>query len=268
MRMLNPVVLFLIDSLRPDALKQADTPHLDRMIAKGAHTFSAQTVVPSMTLTCHTSLFFSVAPEVHGVTTNTWRPPRHPAPGLFEVIFQAGLNSVTFFNWEELRDLHSPGSVQASFYLKDDKTPKNNSDRKLAALAVDYFTTHRFDFAFVYFHQTDAAGHRDGWMSAPYISAIANADRCIGKILKVLPEEAVVMLTADHGGKNHSHGGDSPEEITIPFVIQGPGIPQGYRINRPVRITDIAPTIASLLEIGMPAEWTGTAMTFEPSPAF
>ena len=262
MRRSNPVVLFLIDSLRPDGLKQADTPHLDRMISEGAHTFSAQTVVPSMTLPCHTSLFFSVEPNVHGVTTNTWQPLNHPVPGLFEVIFEAGLNSSAFFNWEELRDLHQPGSVQAAFYLKDDKTPENNSDRELTVLAVDYFTKHRVDFAFVYFHQTDAAGHRDGWMSEPYLRAIANADRCIGKILKVLPEEVVVILTADHGGKDRSHGADSPEETTIPFIINGPGIPKGYRINRTVRITDIAPTIASFLGIEAPTGWIGKAMTF------
>jgi predicted AlkP superfamily pyrophosphatase or phosphodiesterase len=262
MRRSNPVVLFLIDSLRPDALKQADTPHIDRLMAEGAYTFSAQTVVPSLTLACHTSLFFSVKPDVHGVTTNTWQPPNHPVPGLFEVIFQAGLRSAVFFNWEELRDLHPPGSLSAAFYLKDDKTPENKSDQGLAALAVDYFTMHRVDFAFVYFHQTDAAGHREGWMSGPYLSAVTNADRCIGEILKVLPEETVVILTADHGGKDRSHGSDSPEEVTIPFVIKGPGIPKGYRINQTVRITDIAPTIASFLGVEMPAEWIGKAMTF------
>ena len=258
----NSVVLFLIDSLRPDGLKQADTPHLDRMISDGAHTFSAQTVVPSKTLTCHTSLFFSVEPDVHGVTTNTWQPLNHPISGLFEVIFEAGLNSITFFNWEQLRDLHQPGSVQAAFYLKDDKSPENDSDQGLAALAVDHFTKHRVDFAFIFFHQTDAAGHRDGWMSEPYLRAIANADRCIGKILKVLPEETVVMITADHGGLDHSHGADSPEETTIPFIVKGPGIPSGYRIERPVRITDIAPTITSFLAVETPSEWIGKAVTF------
>lgn len=258
----NPVVLFLIDSLRPDGLKQADTPHVDRMISDGAHTFSALTVVPSKTLPSHTSLFFSVEPDVHGVTTNTWQRLNHSISGLFEVVFEAGRNSAAFFNWEQLRDLHQPGSVQAAFYLKDDKTLENNSDQELAALAVDYFTKHRVDFAFVFFHQTDAAGHRDGWMSEPYLKAIVNADRCIGKIMEVLSEETVLMLTSDHGGKGYTHGADSPEETTIPFILKGPGIPKGYRINQTVRITDIAPTIASFLGIEAPTEWIGNAMTF------
>ncbi|RJQ55652.1 MAG: hypothetical protein C4530_15610 [Desulfobacteraceae bacterium] len=71
-------MLFLVDSMRPDGLLQADTPCMDRMIAEGAHTFCAKTVVPSMTLPCHTSLFFGVDPEVHGITTNTWEGTKKP----------------------------------------------------------------------------------------------------------------------------------------------------------------------------------------------
>lgn len=258
----NPVVLFLVDGLRSDGLDQAETPHMDNLIREGAHTFSARTVVPSMTLPCLTSLIYSMDPNAHGVTTNVWQPPKHSVPGLYEVIFRAGLKSAVFINWEQLRDLHQPGSLEALFYINDDGTPENDSDEELAELAVDYFIKHRVDFAFVYFHQTDAAGHREGWMSAPYLSTIAKVDRCIGKILDVIPTEMVVIVTSDHGGKDSSHGMDSPEETNIPLIIRGPGIPGGYQIKPLIRITDIAPTIISLLGIESPIDWTGKALTF------
>ena len=262
MKRFNPVVLFLIDSLRPDGLKQADTPHLDRMISEGGYTFSGQTVVPSKTLPCHVSLFFGVEPNVHGIASNTWQPLRYPVPGLFDVIFQAELHSAAFYNWENLRDLSQPGSLTASFFLKDDKTPENDSDRGLADLAVNYLTAADPHFAFVYFHQTDAAGHRDGYMSEPYLKAIANADHCIGKIIDVLSEDTVLIVTADHGGNDHTHGSDSHEETTIPFIMKGPGIPKNHTINRQVNITDIAPTITHYLGLKSPGEWNGKAVTF------
>ena len=140
--------------------------------------------------------------------------------------------------------------------------PENDSDQGLAELATNYLKSKDVNFAFVFLHQTDAADHRDGWMSEPYLKAIVNADRCIGTIMEVLSEETILMLTADHGGKGYTHGADSPEETTIPFIIKGPGIPKGYRINETVRITDIAPTIASFLGIEAPTGWIGKAMTF------
>jgi predicted AlkP superfamily pyrophosphatase or phosphodiesterase len=259
---IRSVVLFLVDSMRPDGLLQADTPCMDRLIAEGAHTFCAKTVFPTMTLPCHASLFFGVDPEVHGITTNTWVGTKKPIPGLFEILFRAGRQSAAFFNWEELRDLHPPGSLKASFYLKDDKTPGNQSDLALAVLATDFFRKNRIDFSFNYFHQTDAAGHREGYMSEPYLKAIANADRCIGKIVDACTQDTVFIVMADHGGIGRSHGTDLPEDTTIPFIMKGPGIPRGYRIERPVKITDVAPTVAKILEVAPPAEWIGEAIVF------
>jgi arylsulfatase A-like enzyme len=64
------------------------------------------------------------------------------------------------------------------------------------------------------------------------------------------------------GGNGYTHGADSPEETTIPFILKGSGIPKGFRINQTVQITDIAPTIASFLGIEAPTEWIGKAITF------
>jgi hypothetical protein len=86
----NHVVLFVVDGLRPDGLQEADTPHIDGLIAGGAATWQAQSVTPSITLPCHASLFLAVPPARHGVVTNVWMPPQPPVPGLIEVVHQAG----------------------------------------------------------------------------------------------------------------------------------------------------------------------------------
>ena len=79
----NPsVTLILVDGMRPDGLAQAPTPTLDRLIANGAASMSARTIMPSITLPCISSLFLGVSPERHGITSNVYTPPARAVPGL------------------------------------------------------------------------------------------------------------------------------------------------------------------------------------------
>lgn len=79
---MKQVLYMSIDGLRPDALGVAQTPNFSRLMQRGADTLKAQSVMPSVTLPCHTSVFHSVPPERHGTTTNTYAPMvRHRADG-------------------------------------------------------------------------------------------------------------------------------------------------------------------------------------------
>ncbi len=173
------VVLFLVDGMRPDGLRAADTPFIDELTSRGVYTYRARSVFPTTTLPCHVSLFHSIPPEVHGVRNNTWQPLPAPVPGLTDVVAQSGLTAAAFYNWEELRDISRPGSLAASFYLKDVPDDGGQTDRDIAALAAAWLQAHDWSFAFVYLHNTDKNGHRSGWMSDAYLAAIGNADRCI-----------------------------------------------------------------------------------------
>ena len=74
------IMLILVDGMRPDALTNIATAQ--KIIAEGKSTMSATTVVPSITLPCHMSLFHSVDPARHGTTTNTYTPPAQPVKGI------------------------------------------------------------------------------------------------------------------------------------------------------------------------------------------
>src|SRR5512134_3325529 len=112
-----PLVVFvMIDGTRPDALMAANCPNLTSLQARGAFTFRAASVMPSVTLPCHMSIFHSVPPERHGVTTNDWRPMARPLPGLFDVAHAAGKRCACVYNWEQLRDLGRPGSLELSLF--------------------------------------------------------------------------------------------------------------------------------------------------------
>ena len=66
-------MLIIVDGCRPDALQRGATPNIDALAAAGAASMSAETVMPSLTLPAHYSLFTSQKPIGHNVLTNTGR---------------------------------------------------------------------------------------------------------------------------------------------------------------------------------------------------
>lgn len=255
---MTKVVLFLVDGMRPNGLMQAHTPVMDKLIHTGAYTLTARSVMPTVTLPCHMSIFHSVLPERHGVTTNTYTPQVRPVPGLFEVIHQAELKAAVFHSWDELRDIARPGSVHTLFYLKDSQDPDGPGDTALMDVTKTWFLTNDFDFAYVYLGFTDNVGHKYGWMSEQYLQAITHADECIGRVLESLPTDTAILVISDHGGHDQTHGTDSPEDMTIPVILHYKEIKGHLRDD--VSLLDIAPTIAKLLGLKVPKEWTGKAI--------
>jgi predicted AlkP superfamily pyrophosphatase or phosphodiesterase len=253
-----PVVFILIDGLRPDAIEPADCPRLKDLRDRGASTMAGSSVMPSMTLPCHTSIFHSVPPERHGITINTWTPMARPLPGLFDIAKAAGKRCAFFYNWEELRDLGRPGSLELSVF--HNTSYQHDGDQIVVESAAPALAAGNFDFAFVYLGTVDVAGHYYGWMSEGYIAQIGTVDRALGTLLDALPAETTVVLHSDHGGHERNHGTDLPEDMTIPWMAAGPGIRAGHSIAAPVSLLDTAPTIARLLGIAPHREWEGRAV--------
>lgn len=254
------VVVFLVDGMRPDGLRLAHTPFMDGVLEQGAYTFHARSVMPTTTLPCHASLFFSIPPDLHGIRDNVWQTLPKTIPGLFDVIYEQGLAAAAFYNWEPLRDLSRPGSLAASCFLKDVPDDGGQCDREVSAFALTWLQSHEWAFSFVYMHNTDKTGHRYGWMSDSYLAAINNADCCIEKVCRILPKDAVVIVTSDHGGHDNTHHSDQEEDMTVPLMMYGPGIPKGREIDGPVSIMDIAPTVVRFLGLEKPEGWMGKAI--------
>jgi predicted AlkP superfamily pyrophosphatase or phosphodiesterase len=248
------VILFSIDGMRPDGLLAAETPNMDRLMKDGATTLTAQTVMPCCTLPCHTSMHRGVDATRHGIWTNTFQPLVRPVPSVFDVANAHGLRCGFFYNWGQLRDLCDPESLVVSHYCRDSYRPEG--DDKVAEASARYIKSEKLDFAFVYLGYTDECGHKHGWMSPEYIAAISNADRCIGEVLEVAAN-ATVLVMSDHGGHERTHGTELPEDMTIPWILSGPGVRRGVAIQTPVVIYDTAPTLAYLLGLTLAREWDG-----------
>lgn len=254
------VVLFVVDGMRPDAMMQAQTPNMDRMMQQGRFTLEARTVMPSVTLPVHMSLFHSVKPERHNNLTNTYAPQVRPIPGLIDVIHAEEMMTAMFTNWEQLRDLSRPGALDASIMFAIGEAEIGESDRQLTDYALRWLSQHDFNFAFIYLGQTDEVGHHYGWMSDEYIEAIQHADTCIGQVMGTLGEKTHYLVTADHGGHDRMHGTPLKVDMTIPVLMCGPDIPSTGERAEKTSILDIAPTILQLLELKAPKKWRGESM--------
>jgi predicted AlkP superfamily pyrophosphatase or phosphodiesterase len=263
----SKIALILVDGMRPDGLLQANAPTLKRLMANGAYSLKAHSVLPGWTLPCITSLMLGVHPQTHGTLTNTFASNHWETPGLIDLLHAAGYQTASFFNWEQLRDLSRPGSLDLSICTNTSEShslPLGASDSTLVTLALLALRHQPADFIFLYLGCVDTAGHMHGWMSAEYIHAIENADRCIERFLAELLDDITVVITADHGGLGNSHGSDSEEEMTIPFILVTADLPKG-EILEPVSLLDIAPTLAACAGVPAPPQWEGKALLFKPT---
>jgi predicted AlkP superfamily pyrophosphatase or phosphodiesterase len=256
-------ILCSIDGLRPDALKAAETPTIRGLIENGAVSWTARTVMPSVTLPCHMSMLRGVEVSRHGVATNRYQPPSPPVPSLIDAAHAAGLRTGSFYNWEPLRDVADPGSLNVAYLWADCHSAEG--DRRVADAVVEHLGRIDLDLLFVYLGYPDEAGHHDGWMSEGYLAAVENADRCLGDVLTASAacgqgRPTTVLVTSDHGGHDHSHGSDRDEDMTVPWVLRGPGVRRGHVIQQPVRILDTCVTLARVLGIEPSPEWTGAVV--------
>jgi len=251
-----PAILLMIDGMRPDAIAAADCVNLLALQGRSAYTLNARSVMPTVTLACHMSIFHSVPPTRHGITDNIYIPMARPVTGLVEALSQAGKKCAFFYNWEQLRDVSRPGYLHFTRCTNDCAT-NDDSDHETVAVALDYIHREAPDFAFVYLGTVDEVGHRYGWMSEGYLAQLRYVDGAVGQLLAGLSADTTVLTLADHGGHDRSHGTDLPEDMTIPWMVTGPSVRQNHEIVAPVSLLDTAPTLAHVLGVSAPRQWEG-----------
>lgn len=130
------VLLISVDGMRPDALVKNHIAQ--KYIKESSYTMKAASVMPSVTLPCHMSMFHSVDPGRHGTTTNYYMPQVRPVNGLCEAVAVAGKKSAFFYNWEQLRDLTRPGSLTHSFFCKGGDMGYEAANNRLTDQAIEY----------------------------------------------------------------------------------------------------------------------------------
>ena len=256
---MNKLLLTSIDGLRPDVLPLCRDGYLLSLCGRGAYNLSHQSVMPTITLPCHITMFNSVDPSVHGTFNNVFNPCR-PSDTLTGVVRKSGGKCAMFYDWEELRDITAPGDLDKAVYERYNIADKSGSSiPKLTDAAVNCICSGEADFIFAYYVSVDDAGHNYGWMSKEYIDAADSIQEPVKRLTETALEHGMtVIITSDHGGHNMGHGADIPEDMNIPLFILGSGITAGELKN--TCITDIAPTAARLMSVLPDPRWTGKAL--------
>ena len=145
------VLLILVDGMRPESIAACGSGYAKAMLERCRFsTMNAQTVFPSVTLPCHMSLFHSVAPQRHGILTNTFVPMARPVDGLVEKLHSAGKTCAFYYTWEQLRDVAQPGKLDYSFYSSMFHGRGEEADREATDAAIHAIKTVKPDFVFLY----------------------------------------------------------------------------------------------------------------------
>lgn len=254
--MSEKVILILADGMRPDAMTACGHPFVKQMMEEATYAMDAQTVMPSVTLPCHMSLFHSVDPGRHGTTTNIHMPQVRPIDGLADVLGRAKRKCGFFYTWEELRDIARPGKWDAVEFLNCSRYP--NSNQLITPRAIRYIEEQSPDFVFLYLADTDNTGHAYGWMGAEYMQDAYDAMECVKQVYDRFGKDYTLIFLADHGGHDRTHGTNLPEDMNIPLFFMGNCFEKG-RVLPEASIKDVAPTVAALLGVDPAEEWEGTS---------
>ena len=255
------VFVVTFDGLRPDAIQAAEMKNVISFMQSGAYTLSAQTIFPSLTLPSHSSMFVGTCPAKHIVRWNEYVPENGYALGtdIFDLAHQAGLKTVIVAGKEKLRHITEPASTD--FFGFVDVTDKIDDPISLESMAIEQIRKD-FDLMFMHFPDGDLAGHEYGWMSKEQLAAYRRDDEAFGLLLEVIKSRelfdgTLFIITSDHGGHDSTHGSNMPDDMTIPWIISGPGILQQKELHTQIYTMDTAATIAFALGLPIPVEWDG-----------
>ena len=251
------VFIVSLDGGKPAVMHESQMPFLNARVAQGTVTWEAQTVFPSITLVSHTSMLTGVGPDKHKVNWNDWIPSKGllSIPTVFTLAKKGGQSTALFAAKEKFNHLNSPGALDG-FAVIEEKAPL------VAKVVAAYIVEKKPNLCFIHFADPDSAGHRYGWGSPEQIASFADTDAGL-KILNDaivaagIADSSVVIVSADHGGHDKTHGSNSPEDMTIPWIAWGAGVAKGFTITAPVTTYDTAATALWLLGIAIPADWDG-----------
>lgn len=259
------VIVVSIDGLRPDAIDAFGARTLQRLVQEGSSSLEAHTILPSRTLPAHTSMLTGTEPDVHGVTWNDERVAERgfvAAPTIFATARAAGHHTAAFFSKSKFLHLVVPGTLD---YARLPGGSDSWSADRTVDLAESYLDDNRPNLLFVHIGEPDYVGHAAGWMSAAYGFAVREADDELDELLQTADRafgagNYTVIVTADHGGHDHTHGSADPRDVNIPWIVWGEGVRPGTVLPSGIRTTDTAATALWLLGVAAPDAAVGQAV--------
>jgi len=282
-------LVIAVDGLHAQAFQDAATPALDSVIGgTWADGYGGAVATDAFVLTDaasvsgpnHWAIMTGAVARQHGVQSNgeTGQGDADAFPHYLSLLERSdpSLESAYLVTWSP--DLDIPCEAD---YLKDGEDD-SNTERAVQILAGTFEDAAGDlgsawvaggdpDAIFIFLDNVDGAGHANGFGASfpEYMAAVELADERIGNMLDALvarptfaEENWQVVVTTDHGGTaGGTHGGDTLEELTVPFIIgsrtveSGP-LPAGAD-DAGTKIVDVVPSVLDHMGVEIPAALTG-----------
>ena len=256
------VIVIVIDGCRADRLREASTPFIDGLRARGTEYTNLRTVYPARTVTCFSSMLTGATPQRHGMHSNFVPSLGVKCESLFDVLTEQGKTG-RLVGIAHLVDAFGHDTVETVTAV----THNDEIDAALSLRGQQVMEAENPDLLVLQLLSVDQTGHARGSYNGEYLEKIEETDRTIAAFMgwcveRGYLEDATVIVTADHGQGIGigGHGHMSPSEIVVPCILAGAGIASGASHDEPRSITDIAATVAYLLGVPPPSASVGQVL--------
>ncbi len=269
------VVLITLDTTRLDRLgcygyPEGTSPRIDELAADSV-LFERHYAQAPLTLPSHASILTGLDPVHHGIHENGPTRLDGRAHTLPEILGQHGYRTSAIISAGVLHPLFG---LDQGFELYSWESGASNVNVRSDAAdatrrAIDWLRAHRDEpRVFQWVHYFDPHGpyedeQPEGFGSV-YDARVAFADEHVGALLDHLKEEglyddALIVLTADHGQSLGEHGYDGhiislyQQTLHAPLLIKLPRNElAGARVESVTRSVDLLPTILAFAGIDAP----------------
>ena len=275
-------VIFLgFDAMSAIGIQRAQTPNFNYMIENGAVSLDTRCGRETSSSQNWMAMVSGAPFEMSGITSNDWERDSYsisPATtnriGIFPTMFDCireqrpSARMEAYIEWAGETRMYDMSIFDKT--LCSDGKNSYNAEQILEAAFTSYLENEP-ELLFVSIDLTDSRGHSYGHESPEYFEAIRLMDEKVGAFVSELEsrdmlKDAVIIITADHGGINFGHGGDSMAELRVPVIMYGKGVTKGKVMEHANMIYDNAATVTGLLGVSLPPECRGRFMmqAFEP----
>ena len=241
------IIFIGFDGFGSNFLPKSNMPNLKQMIVQGSSAMNMINVLPPVSTANWLSLFIGTP---HNKKTS------ENFPSILSVLNDAGKSIAYFYEWHGMKEISDLYNIE-SFYID----PNYESTLK----AAQYIKENKPAFTSIVYSEPDNTGHKKWFGTKAYYKKLELLDSFIPIITQAaidsgIYDKTVFIISTDHGGVFWEHQVNLKSIRNIPFIICGKGIKKDYKILTASRIFDIAPTMAVILGLDVPSEWTGSPL--------
>ncbi|MFC1738972.1 sulfatase-like hydrolase/transferase [Planctomycetota bacterium] len=281
---IRSVILISIDTCRADYLgcygyPSKITPNIDKFADQTILFSNAISPIP-MTLPAHCSMLTGTIPPYHGVHDNFDYHLDESNLTLAEMLKADGFTTGAIISASVL---DSRFGLDQGFDTYNDKFEEAHkaldiNERKAGEatrVALQWLEQNKDEKFFLFLHYFDPhfpyeppEPFASQFADNLYAGEIAYTDACIGQVIERLKklglyDSSLIIITGDHGEMLGEHGEAAhmyfiyQSAVKVPLILKMPNLDKPQRIENPVGLIDIVPTICSVLGISVGSDVQG-----------